>query len=307
MTYKEIREKAEMGNLKLEDLEIEDILKFGDEGFINVELAECFNISIEEVKKIKKKKNVSDSYYEDCIRDIIVLIDTIKEKYPNFPKEYFNTFATGYIMGLEEFRGYRVNYLNKTRDFDWQNLDTKKEIKMRKIDVEYRQERIKELLNYIEENYINNKSGYNYFNEEEFIPKKELRKEPKSNNVYTYPRDKKVSERALERSNYCCALNPEHPTFIRRTTGKRYMEPHHLIPLDFYYLFEYSLDVEANIVCLCSNCHNEIHYGKNYKQLIKKLYEKRKDELKKCGIEINNIATLYKMYDKYASKEEIKL
>lgn len=51
--------------------------------------------------------------------------------------------------------------------------------------------------------------------------------------------------------------------------------------------FEVSLDVEENIVSLCSNCHNQIHYGKDADKLIAKLYEERKDILKKVGIVIS--------------------
>lgn len=64
------------------------------------------------------------------------------------------------------------------------------------------------------------------------------------------------------------------------------METHHLIPLEYWKSFDNSLDVEANIVCLCSNCHNEIHYGVDAARLIKPLFEKRVRELKEAGIEI---------------------
>lgn len=74
------------------------------------------------------------------------------------------------------------------------------------------------------------------------------------------------------------------------------MEPHHLIPLEFQDYFEYSLDVEANIISLCSNCHNEIHYGENYKELITILYNERKEQLNKCGLVVS-LEELYKMYE----------
>lgn len=45
------------------------------------------------------------------------------------------------------------------------------------------------------------------------------------------------------------------------------MEPHHLIPLQYHEEFEWSLDVEANVVSLCSECHNQIHYGDGKKYL----------------------------------------
>ena len=50
--------------------------------------------------------------------------------------------------------------------------------------------------------------------------------------------------------------------------------------------FEFSLDVPANIVSLCSNCHNWIHYGADNKKLLEKLYEERSERLKKVGIDI---------------------
>ena len=50
--------------------------------------------------------------------------------------------------------------------------------------------------------------------------------------------------------------------------------------------FDNRLDVPANIVALCSNCHNEIHYGENARELVKALYSKRSERLKAAGIEI---------------------
>ena len=51
--------------------------------------------------------------------------------------------------------------------------------------------------------------------------------------------------------------------------------------------FQYSLDVEENIVSLCSNCHNEIHYGINAKNLLIKLYYQRIELLKAKGLDIS--------------------
>ena len=51
--------------------------------------------------------------------------------------------------------------------------------------------------------------------------------------------------------------------------------------------FSVSLDIEENIISLCSNCHNEIHYGKSAHQLIEKLYYERKEHLKRKGIDIS--------------------
>lgn len=100
----------------------------------------------------------------------------------------------------------------------------------------------------------------------------------------TKSRRVKYAIQAIVKANYLCEYNYNHESFIRKSNDKKYTEAHHLIPLKFQDDFEYSLDVPANIISLCSNCHNEIHYGKNKEELIKSLYYKRKKELEKYKI-----------------------
>jgi hypothetical protein len=97
-------------------------------------------------------------------------------------------------------------------------------------------------------------------------------------------RERKNALIALEKANNLCEINNEHESFIRKNTHVKYMEPHHLIPLKYDELFEFSLDVPANIVSLCSNCHNEIHYGEDAELLLRNLWEKRKDILDRAGL-----------------------
>lgn len=101
-----------------------------------------------------------------------------------------------------------------------------------------------------------------------------------------YPRKKSVSVNALKRAENTCEYNKNHKSFLRKNSTIRYMEPHHLIPLQFHEDFDWSLDVEANVVSLCSECHNQIHYG-NGKAIIKKLWKMRKDELRAAQIPIS--------------------
>jgi len=91
----------------------------------------------------------------------------------------------------------------------------------------------------------------------------------------------------MARANHHCEINEDHPSFIRRGTDVMYVEPHHLIPMSAQRKFDHSLDVEANIVALCSNCHNEVHYGKDTRKLVEDLYIKRLNELKQTGIDIS--------------------
>lgn len=125
--------------------------------------------------------------------------------------------------------------------------------------------------------------------------KKEKKPTLIKNGQRIYNRDKKVSLKALKRANYSCEINPNHSTFIRKNSDKRYTEPHHLIPLSYSENFDFSLDVEQNIVSLCSTCHNQIHYGKEANLLLERLYQQRKDYLKEVGIEItlNDLLNMY--------------
>ena len=96
-------------------------------------------------------------------------------------------------------------------------------------------------------------------------------------------RNRQKAQNALALSEYKCEVG-NHETFIRKSNGLPYTEPHHLIPLQFDELFEKSLDVEANIVSLCSNCHNKIHYGSDIEGMIRNLWNQRKEQIQAAGI-----------------------
>lgn len=117
-----------------------------------------------------------------------------------------------------------------------------------------------------------------------------------SKNGKTYRRDRSVAINALVLANYKCEIDEKHPTFIRRNSSLPYSEPHHLVPLAYYEMFDVSLDVEENIVSLCSTCHNHLHYGRDIVPLLTKLYEERKEHLKLVGI-IISFDDLLKMYN----------
>ena len=65
-------------------------------------------------------------------------------------------------------------------------------------------------------------------------------------------------------------------------------EAHHLVPRSYQKNYPNSLDVTANIVSLCSNCHNCLHYGSSDERnlILGKLYEDRKKRLKEVGLTI---------------------
>lgn len=104
-----------------------------------------------------------------------------------------------------------------------------------------------------------------------------------------YPRNFAYTKKALEEANFSCEVDNTHKTFISRATNEQYMEAHHLIPLQFQEEFLYSLDIPANIVSICPNCHKKLHFGfiEDNKEILKKLLERKNDRLKEFGIIIN--------------------
>ena len=121
----------------------------------------------------------------------------------------------------------------------------------------------------------------NFFVEEEIVNKpKEIDNAIKTSRVFS------VGKKAIIKSGYTCFVNADHKTFYT-DKGVPYMEAHHLIPFKYQKEFPYSLQVPANVVCLCPQCHRELHYGKNRKEILRQLYDDRVEALKECGLNIS--------------------
>jgi 5-methylcytosine-specific restriction protein A len=90
------------------------------------------------------------------------------------------------------------------------------------------------------------------------------------------PRNPREGELALRMASYLCEANRGHVTFVTNK-GRPYMEKHHLIPMEHYFLFERSLDHYSNIYSLCPTCHRRIHHGtpRDRESLMRQLYETR--------------------------------
>lgn len=73
------------------------------------------------------------------------------------------------------------------------------------------------------------------------------------------------------------------------------MLPHHLVPMSYQKDFVYSIDIEENIVALCSCCHDEVHHGKNREKLLDILYKEHREVLLRVGIDISfdELKTMY--------------
>jgi len=110
--------------------------------------------------------------------------------------------------------------------------------------------------------------------------------------IKSYPRDLESSKNALLHAEFKCEFDASHSTFPRRIDGLPYVETHHLIPLKDADRFDISIDIPENIVCLCSTCHNRIHYGQNNKEMIEFLWSLRKKDLHMAGIDIDLLELL---------------
>lgn len=120
--------------------------------------------------------------------------------------------------------------------------------------------------------------------------------EKEKREINSYKRNRQIVKQALENSNYQCDIDNKHITFITKN-NKPYMEAHHLIPLSTQGLFNTTgLDSVANVVCLCPNCHRNLHYGKDIKPMLEKLFNERKQVLEQTGIMItfDELLELYK-------------
>jgi 5-methylcytosine-specific restriction protein A len=87
----------------------------------------------------------------------------------------------------------------------------------------------------------------------------------------SYPRNPIAAKRALSHADFKCEFDASHETFPRMMDGLPYMETHHLVPLKYADRFDVSIDVPGNIVCLCSACHDCIHYGQSKQEMIERL------------------------------------
>ncbi|MBK5253403.1 MAG: HNH endonuclease [Peptostreptococcaceae bacterium] len=107
------------------------------------------------------------------------------------------------------------------------------------------------------------------------------------NSISINKRSQQIKFNALALANFVCEIDNNHFVFQRKNQIYGYTEAHHLIPIKAQLDFDNSLDVEANIISICANCHREIHYGKNNLELVKLLYNKKRERLLKVGLKLN--------------------
>lgn len=104
----------------------------------------------------------------------------------------------------------------------------------------------------------------------------------------TWKRSSIIKNQSIESAGYLCEIDARHKTFTAKTTGYQYMEGHHILPMKMQNKFTNSLDVYANIICLCPICHRLLHYGvDNEKEsILDRIYNDRAERLATSGLRI---------------------
>lgn len=123
----------------------------------------------------------------------------------------------------------------------------------------------------------------------------------------SYNRDPKIAARALQRSGYSCGLaSPDapHVSFISQRTKHSYVEAHHIVPMSRQDEFEYSLDVEENIIALCPVCHRLLHHGRSQEKtpILRRLLNGRRELLHARGLAVE-VETLKRFYAALAEED----
>ena len=159
------------------------------------------------------------------------------------------------------------------------------------------------LTSLLNETSLNSEVDFQYQVEQEEIPNiAKINDQPKkaklkkmNGALSSYRRDPAISKKAILIADYKCELDFNHQHFVSKVTKKNYVEAHHLIPMEFQHEFMTSIDVEANIVSLCANCHKKLHHAdfEVIKPLIEKLYDLRTVRLEKCNIHLTKEKLFY--------------
>ena len=99
-----------------------------------------------------------------------------------------------------------------------------------------------------------------------------------------------IKDQVIHCAHFMCECDTSHTSFTSKATLRRYVEGHHLIPLLQQNLFPYSLDVYANVVSLCPNCHRLLHLAvKSEKQYyLDRLFDARRVRLISSGLDISH-------------------
>jgi len=116
----------------------------------------------------------------------------------------------------------------------------------------------------------------------------EEKRDARVRSQFHYPRSVTRAKNKAKSVGYKCEFDNLHESFLSAITGRPFIEAHHLIPMSKSNEFDTSLDVTANIVILCPNCHRAIHFGDELikRPYLEKFYHERNQGLLDSSINI---------------------
>ena len=111
----------------------------------------------------------------------------------------------------------------------------------------------------------------------------------KTNSTAVWQRSSIIRKQAMEYADYKCEYGPDHQTFIAESNMRPYMEGHHALPMHLQPKFDYSLDIYANIICLCPICHRRIHFALKEEKItmLTAIFNARQERLIQSGIALS--------------------
>lgn len=253
----------------------------------------CWAENIKYEEEWKQSQNAKVLFIKNKKVIAIATISKIKKsKDPHYPLEYYYSD----LLRTDYFDFSKILELSEEKNIHFWNyklLDSKKsEAILNYINTH--------MLSYVNDNEADDELNSWFDDIKSSEPEKtpQPAKSPKTiNGQKVFPRNYSYAKKALENTNFSCEIDHSHKTFISNVTNKNFVEAHHLIPMSRQTEFDYSLDIPANIVALCPNCHRKIHLGNvdDKKIMIDKLLAKRQKDLKHYGIEIsaNDLKDIY--------------
>jgi 5-methylcytosine-specific restriction enzyme A len=98
------------------------------------------------------------------------------------------------------------------------------------------------------------------------VPSGRRRPEPTAQTVTTHQRDPRVKAWVLQQADGVCECC-RHPAPFRAFDGQPYLELHYVRRL-----CDGGSDTVANAVAVCPNCHRQLHYGRESRNLVERLF-----------------------------------
>jgi hypothetical protein len=114
----------------------------------------------------------------------------------------------------------------------------------------------------------------------------------------SWKRNPALGYKAIKQAKFQCEMFPAHETFKSKTTGKPFMEAHHIVPLGLQGSFtgtDRNLDQLDNIASLNPWSHRLIHHGRfgDFQGELGALVESRSALLNRLGLTVEEVIALY--------------